>query len=238
MVTGKQKIDSVVCHNTLTVRYPRREGLIAAIRRQGSRGVLFIETGRRLELAEQVHVLIEFPSDRRSFRLMGKVVSRRRASGIPPLSAGVEVEFPAEENRKLQLVFDFAQGKKIEFIERKSKRLPCSFQLTYRSDQGFVQEWIEDIGTGGTFIRTEKLMPIGAELVCRLKPPGYFLGIKIHCRVIWLKDWGFPKGMGVAFVFQNRRQQHRVSNLINRLTRQRTRMTLEKISKIRRRESL
>jgi type IV pilus assembly protein PilZ len=200
---------------TITARYGRKENLLAAFTRNGPRGVLFVETGRQPELAEQVLVVIEFPAEQRSFRLQGKVIARRRSSreSLPP---GAHVEFLADENRTLQMVLDHAQGKAIDFI-----------------DAGFVSEFAEDIGEGGTFIRTENIFEIGTEVECRLKPPGYLMGLKLKGRVAWVKKTGQPKGMGVEFIFRSERQRKKVREVVKKLVSEQTRQVKRKMKKIR-----
>jgi type IV pilus assembly protein PilZ len=217
---------------TITARYGRKENLLAAFTRNGPRGVLFVETGRQPELAEQVLVVIEFPAEQRSFRLQGKVIARRRSSreSLPP---GAHVEFLADENRTLQMVLDHAQGKAIDFIDRRGQRMPCSFVVSYRSDAGFVSEFAEDIGEGGTFIRTENIFEIGTEVECRLKPPGYLMGLKLKGRVAWVKKTGQPKGMGVEFIFRSERQRKKVREVVKKLVSEQTRQVKRKMKKIR-----
>ena len=217
---------------SITARYGRKENLLADFTRNGPRGVLFIGTGRMLELAEQVLVVIEFPADRRSFRLHGKVIARRRSSreSLPP---GAHVEFPADENRTLQLVLDYAGGKEIDFIDRRGRRMSCSFVVSYRSDEDFVREFAEDIGEGGTFIRTENIFEVGTEVECRLKPPGYLMGLKLKGRVAWVKKTGKPKGMGVEFIFASERQRKKVREVVKKLVAEQTQQVKKKMKKIR-----
>jgi len=222
----------MAARKTITARFGKKENLLADFTRSGPRGVLFIETGRPLELAEQVLVVIEFPAEQRSFRLQGKVIARRRSAreSLPP---GAHVEFPAEENRTLQLVLDHAQGKEIDFIDRRGKRMPCSFVVSYRSDEDFVSEFAEDIGEGGTFIRTENISEVGTEVECRLKPPGYLMGLKLKGRVAWVKKTGRPKGMGVEFIFASERQRKKVREVVKKLVAEHTRKVKKKVKLIR-----
>ena len=217
---------------TITARYGKKENLLGDFTRNGPRGVLFIETGRQMELAEQVLVVIEFPAEKRSFRLQGKVIARRRSSreSLPP---GAHVEFPADENPTLQLVLDHAEGKEIDFIDRRGKRMPCSFVVSYRSDEDFVREFAEDIGEGGTFIRADDIFEVGTEVECRLKPPGYLMGLKIKGRVAWVKKTGQPKGMGVEFIFASERQRKKVREVVKKLVAEQTRQVKKKMMKIR-----
>jgi len=110
-----------------------------------------------------------------------------------------------------------AGGKQVYRKERQNQRLACSFVVTYRQDKDFIQEFTADLGEGGTFIRTEKLLPVDTEVECRLKPPGHMLGIKLKGRVAWVRDRGRPKGMGIEFMFVNPRKRKKLSDLVEKL---------------------
>ncbi len=202
---------------SLHALYLDPEMLFGDFSRREQAVVLFVFTGRRFALAEGVTVIVEFPSKKRSFRLRGKVIASRRGSKNPPFPAGVEVEFGSDQRRILQMVFDCAEGKSVDFVDRKSRRVPCSVEVGYSTDAGFVREFAEDISEGGTFIRTRRKLPVGTEMECKLKPPGYLLGVKLRCRVAWVADGGSPRGMGVEFVFDSERQRKKIGVLVKRL---------------------
>jgi len=217
-------------HKELLASYPRRESFLAHFPREGTTGVLFVETARPLKLSEPVTVLVDFPGQERSFRLQGRVVSRRRASRQPPLPPGVEVVLAPDQAPTLQLVLDHVAGKQVRFVPRRSGRVQTTCEISYRSDDAFVQEFSEDISEGGTFVRTERLLPIGTALECRLKPPGYLLGIKVSARVTWHREQGQPRGMGLQFVFSSASQRRKLERLVKRL-RQRQGDTLNRTMK-------
>jgi type IV pilus assembly protein PilZ len=204
---------------TLTSRYRIPGELLKDFRRNGPSGVLFIETGRKLILGESVVVTVEFPSRRQSFRLQARVVTARRGSREPPLAAGVEVEFLSGQQHRIQMLLDCAEGKQIDFKDRFAKRVPGEVEVGYQSDAGFVREFTEDISEGGTFIRTQRKLPVGTELRCKLKPPGYLLGVKLMCRVAWVADQGSPRGMGLEFIFTSERQRKKICGIVQDLAR-------------------
>jgi type IV pilus assembly protein PilZ len=202
---------------TIQIHYSEPGDFQGDFYRRGFVGLLFILTGRKFTLGDVLTVVVEFPSRRRSFRLRGRVVASRRGSKDPPLPAGIEVEFSSDQHKTLQMVLDCADGKSIDFIDRKSKRLLCSVEVSYRSDVGFVREFADDISEGGTFIRTLRKMAVGTELECKLKPPGYLLGIKLRCRVAWVSQTDSPRGMGVEFLFDSERQRKKVFRIVAKL---------------------
>ncbi len=203
--------------NSVSVRYSFAEGLFDDFRREGQTGILFVRTGRRFELGRELTVVIEFPAERRTFRLRGQIVSARRGSKEPALPAGIEVAFPSGQNHTVQMVLDHASGKQVDFVHRKTKRVPCSLEVHYRTDEGFVTEFAEDLSEGGTFIRTDEIFAVGTEIQCKLKPPGYLLGVKLRARVAWVSKAKAPKGMGLEFLFDSQRQRKKIRDVCRRL---------------------
>jgi type IV pilus assembly protein PilZ len=201
----------------ITVRFPQKEKFLDAFQRRGPAGVLFLAIGRKLALSEDVAVLVDFPSEARSFKLHGRVIACRHASRNPDLPAGVEVQFTADGGGTLQLILNHAEGKQVDFFPRQGRRVPCAVQITYRQDADLVREFTEDISEGGTFIQTERRLPVGTLVECRLRPPGYLLGIKVSGRVAWLKETGTGRGMGIEFLFRDDRQRAKIRRLLERL---------------------
>jgi len=202
---------------SVSARYSFAEGLFDDFRREGQTSILFVRTGRRIPLGQDLTVVVEFPAERRTFRLRGQVVSARRGSKEPPLPAGIEVAFPSDQNQTLQMVLDHASGKQVDFVDRKTRRVPCSVEVAYRTDAGFVREFAEDLSEGGTFIRTDEIFAVGTEIACKLKPPGYLLGIKLRARVAWVSRSKDPKGMGLTFLFDSERQRKKISDICRKL---------------------
>lgn len=199
------------------VSYPKPEGLFDDFFWRGPAGVLFVRTGRRFELGSELTIVLELPSRDKMFRLKGRVVASRRALRDTALPAGVEVEFGSAQRHTLQLVLDAAEGKKIEFSERRARRIAYSIQVAYETDAGFVREFTEDISEGGTFIRTERHLPVGSMVECKLKPPGYLMGVKLKGRVAWVSTQGQPVGMGLEFLFSSERQRKKIQELCRKL---------------------
>jgi uncharacterized protein (TIGR02266 family) len=201
----------------LSASYTQGDAFLANLSRRGPIFTLFVPTGRKLELGEVVSVLLDFPVQRCHFRLPGRVVARRLASSGAGLPAGVELEFGSDQARVLQLAQDCAEGKKVDFVERRSRRVRCAVAVEYRTTQGFVSDLAEDIGVGGTFLRTDRLLPVGALIECRLKPPGALLAVRLRARVAWVKERGAPRGLGLQFLFDTERQRRKVASLVGRL---------------------
>ncbi len=219
----------------LLVRYAEKERFVENFEHEDQVGTLFIATTARVALAEIVSVFVEFPNDKRSFRLLGRVVSRRRAAKEPALAAGIRVEFSPDQGQAIQLILDHVGGKDIAFQNRASRRLSCTLEISYRHDGELLKQFAEDISEGGTFIRTQKLLPVGTEVHCRLKPPGQLLGIKIKGRVSWQKESGDPVGMGIEFLFSSSRQQKKIAKLLTSLRAKYSQQVEQNVEQVRKR---
>jgi len=145
------------------------------------------------------------------------VISRRRSFIEPTLPPGIEVEFFLSEKRTVQLCLDCAEGKNVDFTDRNSRRVPCSFVVHCSWSNKYSREVAEDISEGGIFLRTDNLLPVGTEMVCRLKPSGFWFGMKILGKVAWLQENELSKGMGVSFTFKGKRKRKRMGELVKQL---------------------
>ena len=202
----------------ISTEFPVKEQLLRQFEWRERQPVLFMPTDQPVKLGEHVKLVVKFPTEERIFWLNGTVIGRRvAASGIPPLPAGIEIEIERDAHRSLQMLLDHAGGKQVYLKERRSQRLSCSFVVTYREDKDFIQEFTADLGEGGTFIRTEKILPVDTEVECRLKPPGHLLGIKLKGRVAWVRKRGQPIGMGIEFMFVNERRRKKLRDLVEKL---------------------
>jgi len=213
----------------------RGEELLEAVSRRGPLAVVFVPTARQLELGEEIGLLIDFPAARRHFRLRARIIARRIASSGTAVPAGVELEVGSEQLHVLQLALDCAAGKSVDFVDRRSRRVPCQVVVEYRTDAGFVRDFTEDLGAGGTFLRTERLFPVGALLEVKLRPPGYLLGVRLRARVAWTKTHGRPRGMGLEFLFDGPRQRARVARIVERLSAEHARRLTEGLQPFRQR---
>jgi uncharacterized protein (TIGR02266 family) len=221
---------------SVSVRYSFAEALFDDFRREGQTGILFVKTGRRVTLGQDLTVVVEFPVERRTFRLRGQVVSARRGSREPALPGGIEVAFPSGQNHIVQMLLDHASGKQVDFIVRKTKRVLCAVEVNYRTDTGFVREFAEDLSEGGTFIRTDEIFAVGTEIACKLKPPGYLLGVKLRARVAWVSRTKAPKGMGLEFLFDSDRQRKKIRDICRRLAEEHSAKVERSVQAFRKRE--
>lgn len=82
---------------------------------------------------------------------------------------------------------------------RQHPRLSMQVALDVTSGHNFYSASTRDISSGGLFIETDAVVPVGTELVVTLK----FLDRRVEapCEVVWaLSDGDRPIGVGVRFV--------------------------------------
>ncbi len=219
-------------HKELLARYFEPEQFLRCFDSRAGGGVLFVETHRSLELNEQVTVIAEFPMEGYSFRLQGRVAARRRGSQLPLLPAGVEVVLAPDQRPTLEKIFAHIEGKQIDFAKRSALRLPVAIEIAYKHEKGWVREFVEDIGTGGVFVKTDRPLQKGSVIDCKLKLPGSFRALKLPARVAWQSTDRIPRGMGLEFIFDKESQQRRLAAFISEIRRRQREAIERSTSKI------
>ena len=89
--------------------------------------------------------------------------------------------------------------------KRRAKRAYATEKITFNSESNFYTGFTENISSGGVFISTRNLLPIGTELTLKLKlsdgqPPIDAVGI-----VRWVRDTepGSDAAPGIGLQFSN-----------------------------------
>jgi Tfp pilus assembly protein PilZ len=82
---------------------------------------------------------------------------------------------------------------------RRSVRLPCHVTVHLRSKQHTVRAEVDDIGTGGVFVRTHADFPVGTEVEMEvIGADAEDLGVKVRGEVAW-RSTKHRVGVGVSF---------------------------------------
>ncbi len=89
---------------------------------------------------------------------------------------------------------------------RRSERTPIELKVEYRRLNTFFADYTKNISRGGTFIGTEKPLPIGTEFVFALGVPSLAEPLKLKGKVMWTtsvedSSKANPAGMGIEFVY-------------------------------------
>ena len=89
---------------------------------------------------------------------------------------------------------------------RRNPRAPIELRVEYKRLNTFFADYTKNISRGGTFISTEKPLPIGTEFVFALGVPGMAEPLRLRGKVIWITEThdatkGNPAGMGIEFQY-------------------------------------
>jgi len=93
---------------------------------------------------------------------------------------------------------------------RKHPRAPIELKVEYKKMNTFFSDYTKNISKGGTFIKTDRPLPVGTEFVFKLFVPALPKPIELRGRVVWhntATDMQRPDqpspGMGISFIYQN-----------------------------------
>ena len=105
-----------------------------------------------------------------------------------PTSAGVR-EVPA------------APPPRVAAAEEPRKKKPARLKLHYRDRAAFIVEYRDNLRRGGSFIKTEKPLSIGRDVIFEIDAPGLGEPLVFEGIVTYLSDGrdGQPPGMGVDY---------------------------------------
>ena len=85
-------------------------------------------------------------------------------------------------------------------------RAPIELKVEYKRLNTFFADYTRNISRGGTFIGTEKPLPVGTEFVFALGVPNMAEPLRLRGKVIWTTDAenatkANPAGMGIEFQY-------------------------------------
>lgn len=85
--------------------------------------------------------------------------------------------------------------------KRESPRIATNIEVRFREKGSFVRSYMLNVNKGGLFLRTERPLPIDAEVMMHVRLPDDPEAMSIEGRVVWCNAKGksFPAGMGIQF---------------------------------------
>lgn len=97
-------------------------------------------------------------------------------------------------------------GTQSEDDRRRGERAPIELRVEYRRLNTFFADYTKNISRGGSFIATEKPLPVGTEFVFALGVPGLSEPMRLRGKVIWVTSTveatrANPAGMGIEFQY-------------------------------------
>jgi type IV pilus assembly protein PilZ len=105
---------------------------------------------------------------------------------------------------------------------RTLERAPIELAVEYRRLKTFFADYTKNISRGGTFIATERPLPVGTEFMFSLSVPNMTLPIKLRGKVMWTTEAreasdANPAGMGIEFQYSSPDERAEKEALIERL---------------------
>lgn len=109
-----------------------------------------------------------------------------------------------------------------EANRREHPRGPIELKVEYRRLNAFFADYARNISKGGTFIATDKPLPIGTEFVFKLFIPSLDRPLELRGKVKWIAEVGdhsksSEPGMGIKFLYDNNRQREVMERIVEKL---------------------
>jgi type IV pilus assembly protein PilZ len=105
---------------------------------------------------------------------------------------------------------------------RRESRAPIELKVEYQRLNTFFADYTKNISKGGTFIATERPLPIGTEFVFALGLPGVAEPLRLKGRVMWRTmreeaSKANPAGMGIEFVYAADEERTQMEKIVEDL---------------------
>jgi type IV pilus assembly protein PilZ len=86
---------------------------------------------------------------------------------------------------------------------REHERAPIELRVEYRRLNGFFADYTRNISKGGTFIKTERALPVGTRFLFRLVVPGRAEPFELSGEVAHAGGTGEEAGVGIRFLWDD-----------------------------------
>ena len=101
-------------------------------------------------------------------------------------------------------------------------RSPIELKVEYKRLNAFFADYTKNISRGGTFIGTDRPLPIGTDFVFKLVVPELGEPLVLQGKVQWLvtpetANADQPAGMGIQFLFDSDADRKRVEDVVEAL---------------------
>lgn len=95
---------------------------------------------------------------------------------------------------------------------RYAERMPIELKVEYKRLNTFFADYTRNISRGGTFIGTERPLPVGTEFVFALGVPNMDKPLRLRGKVIWTTSpaeatKANPAGMGIEFQYASEQER-------------------------------
>jgi type IV pilus assembly protein PilZ len=105
---------------------------------------------------------------------------------------------------------------------RRQARAAIELKVEYQRLNTFFADYTKNISKGGTFIGTERPLPVSTEFVFALGLPGLTDPLRLRGRVIWTVSVADatkanPAGMGIEFIYRDATEQRKMEKMVEDL---------------------
>ena len=105
---------------------------------------------------------------------------------------------------------------------RHHTRAPIELRVEYKRLNSFFADYTRNISRGGTFIATERPLPVGTEFLFKLTIPKLNKPLELRGKVHWIVtpadvEEGRDPGMGIGFIYDNEAERQAVEREVERL---------------------
>jgi type IV pilus assembly protein PilZ len=87
--------------------------------------------------------------------------------------------------------------------KRSAIRTPIDLKVDYKRLNTFFADYTKNISKGGTFVRTERPLPVGTRFRFNISVPVRPEPFELTGEVAWVREGGPDAGMGIRFVFDD-----------------------------------
>jgi type IV pilus assembly protein PilZ len=106
--------------------------------------------------------------------------------------------------------------------KRSTPRAPIELKVEYKRVNTFFADYTKNISRGGTFISTDKPLPIGTEFIFALGIPNIPDLLRLRGKVIWATPAAEatkanPAGMGIEFQYRDDAERLEKETAVERL---------------------
>ena len=105
---------------------------------------------------------------------------------------------------------------------RASYRAPIELRVEYKRLNSFFSDYTRNISKGGSFIRTDRPLPVGTEFVFCLSVPKLEVPLRLLGKVIWIVTTERATdqqaaGMGIEFQYRDDNERAEVEGWVTRV---------------------
>jgi type IV pilus assembly protein PilZ len=101
--------------------------------------------------------------------------------------------------------------------KRSAVRAPIDLKVDYKRLNTFFADYTKNISKGGTFVRTERPLPVGTRFRFSISVPARPEPFDLTGEVTWIQAEGPDAGMGIRFVFEDDQGRLNLEKVVERM---------------------